>query len=61
MRFFFIENQLTERVLETDPFTERALKFKRGIQELLVPDEEVRKDVKNKRKQTSITKFIHPF
>ncbi|XP_050063106.1 tigger transposable element-derived protein 1-like [Aphis gossypii] len=57
---FSLANQLTERVLETDPLTERALKFKRGIQELLVPYEEIRKDVENKRKQTSITNFFHP-
>ncbi|KAL4084407.1 hypothetical protein QTP88_028230 [Uroleucon formosanum] len=56
---FSLANQLTERVLETDPLTERALKFKRGIQELLVPYKEVRKDVENKRKQTSITNFFH--
>lgn len=53
-------NQLTERVLETDPLTERTLKIKRGIQELLVPYEEVRNDVENKRKRTSITNFFHP-
>jgi len=34
---FSLANQLTERVLETDPFTERALKLKKGIQGLMVP------------------------
>lgn len=57
---FSLANQLTEKVFMTDPLTERALKFKRGIQELLVPYEEVRKDIENKRKQTSITNFFHP-
>jgi len=32
----------------TDPLTERVLKFKRGIQGLVVPYEEVRKDIENK-------------
>ncbi|XP_060846248.1 tigger transposable element-derived protein 1-like, partial [Rhopalosiphum padi] len=50
---FSLANQLTEQVLMTVPLTERALKFKRRIQELLVPYEEVRKDIENKRKQTS--------
>ena len=54
---FSLANQPTERVLEIDPLTERALKFNRGIQGLLVPYEEVRKDVENKRKQTSIANF----
>lgn len=57
---FSLANQLTERVLQTDPLTERALKLKRGIQELLVPYEKIRKDIENKRKQTSITNFFHP-
>ncbi|KAF0746713.1 tigger transposable element-derived protein 1-like [Aphis craccivora] len=57
---FSLANQLTEKVFMTDPLTERAFKFKRGIQELLVPYEEVCKDIENKRKQTSITNFFHP-
>lgn len=44
----------------TDLLTERALKFKSGIQELLLPYEEVRKAIENKRKQTSITNCFHP-
>jgi len=52
---------MTEQIVETDSLTERALKFKRRIQELHVPYEEVHKDMENKRnRHLSQSFFIFP-
>lgn len=61
-KIFSLTNQLTERItrLSQELFLRQthALKFKRGIQKLLlVLYKGVRKDMANKKKQTSITKF----
>lgn len=52
---FTLANQLTGRFFETNPHTERASKFKGGIQELLVPYKTVRKDMENKKEQLSLS------
>jgi len=53
-----LTNKLTERVLQTKSLTKKALMFKRGIQELLVPYEEVRKDRKQKETNINNTFFF---
>lgn len=50
--------QLADHVMETDPLMERALRFKRGLQLLVLPYEESRKEFEKKKKQANITKYF---
>lgn len=55
---FRMATQLADNVLETDPIMDRALRFKRGLQELMLPYKEVKKDLEKKKKQTTITNYF---
>lgn len=52
--------QLSDHVLQTDPLMERALRFKRKLQNLMLPYEEVQKELEKEKRQAPITKFFKP-
>ncbi|KAI1888220.1 hypothetical protein AGOR_G00182770 [Albula goreensis] len=53
-----LANNLADYFIDIDPFMERSLKFKRGLEELLAPYKQLQKDFQNKIKHSSILSYF---
>jgi hypothetical protein len=59
-RIFTAAAVLSETIDQLDPFMSRSLNCKRQIEDLIAPYKEIKKDLLNKARQTSITQFLAP-
>uniref|UniRef100_UPI00358EF42B tigger transposable element-derived protein 1-like isoform X1 n=1 Tax=Myxine glutinosa TaxID=7769 RepID=UPI00358EF42B len=51
---------LSDRVFEVDPFMARSIKFKREVEDMIIPYKKVFKDLQKKAKQVPTTSFSRP-